>query len=61
MLFRSRGLMGEGCIDIPRIRGWVEAAGFANWIEVEIFSTELWATDQAAFVDRIKAAYIAHC
>lgn len=60
-LLNDRGLMGEGCIDIPRIRGWVEAAGFANWIEVEIFSTELWATDQAAFVDRIKAAYIAHC
>ena len=54
----DRGLMGEGCINIPQIRGWVEAAGFAGDIEVEIFSTELWATDQTQFVDRIKQAYL---
>ena len=54
----DRGLMGEGCINIPQIRGWVEAAGFAGDIEVEIFSTELWQTDQTQFVDRIKQAYL---
>ena len=55
----DRGLMGEGCINIPQIRSWVEAAGFNGDIEVEIFSTELWATDQHQFVDRIKKAYLA--
>ena len=29
-------------IDIPRIRGWVEAAGFEGYSEVEIFSAEDW-------------------
>lgn len=57
----DRGLMGEGCIDIPRIRRWVEATGFTGWIEVEIFSTELWAGEQTAFVERITGAYLAHC
>ena len=34
--------MGDGVIDIPRIRGWVEAQGFAGYSEVEIFSTGHW-------------------
>ncbi len=56
----DRGLMGEGCINISQIRGWVEAAGFAGDVEVEIFSTELWQTDQTQFVERIKQAYLNH-
>jgi sugar phosphate isomerase/epimerase len=43
-LLNDRGMMGDGVIDIPRIRGWVEAAGFAGYSEVEIFSTEDWWT-----------------
>ncbi|MEO7127685.1 MAG: sugar phosphate isomerase/epimerase family protein [Rhodoferax sp.] len=41
-LLNDRGMMGDGVIDIPRIRGWVEAQGFAGYSEVEIFSTENW-------------------
>jgi sugar phosphate isomerase/epimerase len=41
-LLNDRGMMGDGVIDIPRIRGWVEEAGFAGYSEVEIFSTEDW-------------------
>jgi sugar phosphate isomerase/epimerase len=41
-LLNDRGMMGDGVIDIPRIRGWVEAAGFAGFSEVEIFSTADW-------------------
>ena len=37
-----RDLMGDGVIDIPRIRDWVETAGFAGYSEVEIFSAENW-------------------
>ena len=59
-LLNDRGLMGEGCIDIPRIRGWVEAAGFDGFIEVEIFSTEFWALDQRTYLKRIVDAYEAH-
>ena len=35
-------MMGDGVIDIPRIRGWVEAQGFTGYSEVEIFSTGNW-------------------
>jgi len=59
-LLEDRGLMGEGCIPIRRIRGWVEDAGFAGFHEVEIFSKRLWATDQARYLEDIKAAYLAH-
>jgi len=59
-LLNDRGLMGEGCIDIRRIRGWVEETGFDGAVEVEIFSDEYWAQDQAAFLEKIKAAYLEH-
>jgi sugar phosphate isomerase/epimerase len=41
-LLNDRAMMGHGVIDIPRIRGWVEAAGYAGYSEVEIFSSEDW-------------------
>jgi sugar phosphate isomerase/epimerase len=59
-LLTDRGLMGEGCIDIPKIRGWVEQAGFSGFNEVEIFSTEYWAIDQRTYINTIVNAYEAH-
>ena len=59
-LLEDRGLMGEGCIPIRQIRGWVEEAGFRGFIEVEIFSRRLWAMEQGRYLDDIKAAYLAH-
>ena len=38
----DRGMMGDGVIDLPRIRRMVEAAGFTGYQEVEIFSAENW-------------------
>jgi sugar phosphate isomerase/epimerase len=55
----DRGLMGEGCINIPQIRGWVEEAGFEGYNEVEIFSSEYWASDQETYLESIKLAYLA--
>jgi len=59
-LLDDRGLMGDGCIDLKTIRGWVEAAGFDGFNEVEIFSSEYWATDQDAYLEKIRAAYLKH-
>lgn len=56
----DRGLMGEGCIDVPLIRSWVEAAGFNGFNEVEIFSNHYWAMDQDDFLDQIITAYHKH-
>ena len=59
-MLNDRGLMGEGCIPIRRIRGWVENAGFKGFIEVEVFSTRHWATDQDRFLEAVIEAYRKH-
>jgi sugar phosphate isomerase/epimerase len=41
-LLNDRGMMGDGVIDLPRIRSWVEAAGYTGFQEVEIFSELDW-------------------
>ncbi len=41
-LVLDRGMMGDGVIDIPRIRSIMEANGFEGWHEVEIFSARNW-------------------
>ena len=41
-LVSDRGMMGDGVIDLPRIRSWVEAAGYSGFHEVEIFSELDW-------------------
>ncbi len=56
----DRGLMGDGCINVPEIRGWVEDAGFKGYNEVEIFSDKYWATDQNDYLEKIKNAYLKH-
>lgn len=56
-MLNDRGLMGEGCIPISKIRGWVEETGFKGFNEVEIFSTKFWKEDQSEFLKKIIAAY----
>lgn len=41
-LLSDRGMMGDGVVELKKIRGWVEAAGFAGFSEVEIFSNLDW-------------------
>jgi len=56
----DRGLMGEGCINLPQIREWVENAGFNGMNEVEIFSSTYWAMDQDEYLGKIVEAYLEH-
>jgi len=53
----DRGLMGDGCIPVNKIRSWVEATGFNGFYEVEIFSNKYWQQDQAQFLKKIIKAY----
>ncbi len=41
-LLNDRGMMGDGVIELRKIRGWMEAAGYAGFSEVEIFSSLDW-------------------
>ncbi len=42
-ILMGRGMMGDGVIEIRRLRKAVEAAGYEGPIEVEIFNEALWA------------------
>jgi sugar phosphate isomerase/epimerase len=56
----DRGMMGDGIIDIPRIRAAVEAQGFGGCVEVEIFSNRWWSAPMdeviATAIARMKTA-----
>lgn len=57
-ILNDRAMMGQGCINIREIRGWVEQAGFTGPIEVEIFSDEFWEKDQTNLLRLIKNSYL---
>jgi len=59
-IYKDRGLMGDGCINIPEIREWMEENGFSGFNEVEIFSDKYWAMYQSEFLGKIKQAYLKH-
>jgi sugar phosphate isomerase/epimerase len=41
-LLLDRGMMGDGVIELARIRSWMELAGYVGHVEVEIFSQDNW-------------------
>jgi sugar phosphate isomerase/epimerase len=42
-MLNDRGMMGDGVIDIKRVRAAVEAQGFSGYSEIEIFSSDWWS------------------
>lgn len=50
-LLNDRGMMGDGVIELKKARDWVEAAGFAGFAEVEIFSEHWWAQPGGEVLD----------
>ena len=57
-MLMGRGLMGQGVIEIQRLRLAVEAAGYDGPIEVEIFNEQLWQTPIDDAIRQIKEAYM---
>jgi sugar phosphate isomerase/epimerase len=56
-ILNDRGLMGEGCIDIPFIRKQMNDSGFDGFNEVEIFSDIYWNSNQDEYLAKIIEAY----
>jgi sugar phosphate isomerase/epimerase len=54
----SRGKMGQGVIEIRRLRHAVEEAGYHGPIEVEIFNEELWRTPLREAVQQVRRSYL---
>jgi sugar phosphate isomerase/epimerase len=42
-LLLDRGMMGDGVVEIRKLRGAVEAQGFSGPCEVELFSNDWWS------------------
>ncbi|XEC95461.1 sugar phosphate isomerase/epimerase family protein [Paenibacillus tarimensis] len=59
-LLMGRGMMGDGVIELRRIRRAVEKAGYAGPIEVEIFNREIWDTPGDDVLATMKQRYIEH-
>jgi sugar phosphate isomerase/epimerase len=48
----DRGMMGDGVVDLKRLRAMAEAAGFDGLVEVEIFSRDRWWQEEPDLVLR---------
>ncbi len=56
-LLNDRGMMGDGVIELKKVRGWVEAAGYTGFAEVEIFSDRWWSASADDVLDTCVARY----
>jgi sugar phosphate isomerase/epimerase len=56
----GRGMMGDGVIELRRIRQAVEAAGYQGPIEVEIFNQEIWDRPGDDVLAEMKKRYLEH-
>jgi sugar phosphate isomerase/epimerase len=51
-------MMGDGVIELRRIRAAVERTGYSGPIEVEIFNHAVWATPIDELLPLIKERYV---
>jgi sugar phosphate isomerase/epimerase len=56
-LLNDRGMMGDGIIELKKIRALVEAAGYTGHVEVEIFSDAWWSRPADEVLDTCVARY----
>jgi sugar phosphate isomerase/epimerase len=56
-LLNDRGMMGDGIVELRKVRGWVEATGYDGPAEVEIFSEAWWARPADDVLDTCIARY----
>jgi sugar phosphate isomerase/epimerase len=56
----GRGMMGDGVIELRRIRVAVDATGYAGPIEVEIFNQAIWDTPGDEVLARMCERYLAY-
>ena len=59
-LFKGRGMMGDGVIEIRRIRQAVEKAGYHGPIEVEIINQSIWDQPGDDVLATIKDRFLKH-
>ena len=60
-LLLDRGMMGDGVIDLKRLRRLVQAHGYAGFHEVEILSQHWWRQPADEVLRTLKERHSAHC
>jgi sugar phosphate isomerase/epimerase len=56
----SRGMIGDGVIDLATMTDAVLATGYAGDIEVEIFNADVWSADPRHVVATVARRYVQH-
>lgn len=59
-MLKGRGMMGDGVIEISRIRKAVEKTGYSGPIEVEIFNDQIWSQAGDDTLVQMKERYLGH-
>lgn len=59
-ILMGRAMMGDGVIELRRLRHAVEAAGYTGPIEVEIFNDEVWANADDTLLPLIQHRFVEH-
>ncbi|HWO97553.1 MAG TPA: sugar phosphate isomerase/epimerase family protein [Bacillus sp. (in: firmicutes)] len=59
-ILKGRGMMGDGVIEINRIRQAVEKNGYTGPIEVEIFNDQIWNQSGDETIRQMKESYLKH-
>ena len=57
-ILMGRAMMGDGVIELRRLREAVDATGYDGPIEVEIFNEEIWKTADDGLLDLIKRRFV---
>jgi sugar phosphate isomerase/epimerase len=59
-ILAGRGLMGDGVIELRKIRSAVEAAGYGGPIEVEIINRDLWSRSGDEVLGTVASRFAEH-
>jgi sugar phosphate isomerase/epimerase len=59
-ILMGRAMMGDGVIELRRLRQAVDAAGYRGPIEVEIFNDDIWKGADDGLLERIRQRFVEH-
>jgi sugar phosphate isomerase/epimerase len=59
-ILMGRAMMGDGVIELRKLRQAVDAVGYAGPIEVEIFNEEIWKNADSGLLELTKQRFIEH-
>ena len=59
-ILMGRAMMGDGVIELQKLRQAVDTTGYDGPIEVEIFNEEIWKSADEKLLERIQKSFLEH-